>query len=409
MGSAESTKKISLGENERIEDVYSLNENSIIIKSYNHLYGFMRLWTLDNTSEKIALLLESPANDYSRNNKDFVKTDSGVYVKMLENDKVSIWKTNGTESSTLKIADLDKQFYSDKTFLGITNNKIIFVEIDSYGNSDRLFSIDDITGNIELINDSFKINSNHSFTINKNVYFFSNSDKGFYVTNGTAAGTYVIYSIPMDTVFSLTKCGDIVYINTNKDPSNSVFYRTDGTESGTFEMDRPPGVYSSIITCLNNELYYTSGNTFGKTKGTNPNDFTPIDVKFDNKNQDYYSYRIQNIYNNDNKIYFTANFSDHGIELYESDTIENLDVIDHVFSMKKERLLIYPNPSGDIINVKLNNGEAITKIEIYDLMGKKYIETQSTSLDLGNLATGLYLVKITTSSNKTYTSKLIKK
>ena len=71
---------------------------------------------------------------------------------------------------------------------------------------------------------------------------------------------------------------------------------------------------------------------------------------------------------------------------------------------------IFPNPTVDFITVQLESESDFT-IEIYDLVGKrvsKYINQKQ--LDVSNLDSGIYMVKITlTQSNQTTTHKIIKK
>lgn len=54
---------------------------------------------------------------------------------------------------------------------------------------------------------------------------------------------------------------------------------------------------------------------------------------------------------------------------------------------------VYPNPTGDIINVNANAD--FEYFEIYDLNGKKIQESKINAADITNLASGIYSVKIT--------------
>lgn len=77
---------------------------------------------------------------------------------------------------------------------------------------------------------------------------------------------------------------------------------------------------------------------------------------------------------------------------------------------KEELLTLYPNPAKDIINVKSNSNEIITKIRLVSLSGKVlYIEKinkTNFSLSINTLKKGVYLLKIYTKSNCT-TKKLV--
>lgn len=70
------------------------------------------------------------------------------------------------------------------------------------------------------------------------------------------------------------------------------------------------------------------------------------------------------------------------------------------------RLNIYPNPTIGIINISTN--ETIDKIEVYSVLGKKVAEnTNSDTININKLKTGIYLIKII-SENKTVLKKIIK-
>ena len=74
------------------------------------------------------------------------------------------------------------------------------------------------------------------------------------------------------------------------------------------------------------------------------------------------------------------------------------------FSTKDFKL--YPNPVTNFFKVEAE--EAIQKVEVYNLMGAKVMETNQTQINISNLNTGIYLVKIY-SDNKVGVQKIIKK
>lgn len=69
---------------------------------------------------------------------------------------------------------------------------------------------------------------------------------------------------------------------------------------------------------------------------------------------------------------------------------------------------IYPNPATDVVKVFADNGTAIQSISVFSLTGQKVMENQSTSLDISDLSNGIYLIKVSTTSGKSYTQKLVK-
>ena len=68
---------------------------------------------------------------------------------------------------------------------------------------------------------------------------------------------------------------------------------------------------------------------------------------------------------------------------------------------------LYPNPSNSIFNVEVVN-DSVKTISVVDLMGKVVAISNVATVDVSNLASGLYLVQIQTESGKTGITKLIK-
>ena len=87
--------------------------------------------------------------------------------------------------------------------------------------------------------------------------------------------------------------------------------------------------------------------------------------------------------------------------------------IDNVLGVNKAQLLnfsMYPNPSEEQVNLQLPSGTNKADVCVYNYLGKsliqKSINSQNTTLDVGNLSTGIYFVRIQ-SDAKVGTNKLI--
>ncbi|WP_300568914.1 T9SS type A sorting domain-containing protein, partial [Flavobacterium sp.] len=76
------------------------------------------------------------------------------------------------------------------------------------------------------------------------------------------------------------------------------------------------------------------------------------------------------------------------------------------FHTAKE-FLIYPNPATSIVNIQTE--ETVKQIEIYTLEGKLVKESTENKMDVSNLNSGFYIIKITTDDNKIGIQKLVKK
>ncbi|MGK0236100.1 MAG: hypothetical protein ACI9EK_002645 [Psychroserpens sp.] len=89
-------------------------------------------------------------------------------------------------------------------------------------------------------------------------------------------------------------------------------------------------------------------------------------------------------------------------------TLNNiLNVEDIEDNNTKNELIIYPNPTSDILNIKLRN-EQIEKVILYDMSGKQLKEFKKSTINLKEFKAGLYLIKIFTTSKNIINSKIIK-
>jgi len=79
-------------------------------------------------------------------------------------------------------------------------------------------------------------------------------------------------------------------------------------------------------------------------------------------------------------------------------TIEDLSPAD-------DSIYVYPNPTANRIYIQ---AESITKAELFDLVGRKVMETNQDQIDLGNISSGSYILQVTTQNNTTESFKIIK-
>lgn len=69
---------------------------------------------------------------------------------------------------------------------------------------------------------------------------------------------------------------------------------------------------------------------------------------------------------------------------------------------------VYPNPTNDVINVKLLNSDSIEKVRIYSVTGKLLCEGKESIINLSNFSKGLYLLKVETVSGKSTVKRIEK-
>ncbi len=92
-----------------------------------------------------------------------------------------------------------------------------------------------------------------------------------------------------------------------------------------------------------------------------------------------------------------------------TNTTFNINAIVSVATLEKKEISVYPNPFGDVLNIRAD--ENVSAIRIYDLTGKLITSKSGSSIQsivTTDLKTGVYLVEITAGS-QTVTKRVIKK
>ncbi|AXG71438.1 internalin-J [Kordia sp. SMS9] len=70
------------------------------------------------------------------------------------------------------------------------------------------------------------------------------------------------------------------------------------------------------------------------------------------------------------------------------------------------KIKIYPNPAKN--NLYIESNQQIETIEIYTLLGEKVVEAKTTTINISNLNSGIYLIKIISLNRNVLTKKFIK-
>jgi hypothetical protein len=79
-------------------------------------------------------------------------------------------------------------------------------------------------------------------------------------------------------------------------------------------------------------------------------------------------------------------------------TIENLNMLDGIY--------IYPNPTAD--KIYISSSEFLTA-EMFNVVGQKILTTTNVNIDMSDLVSGTYALRITSINKKSKTFKIIKK
>jgi len=153
-------------------------------------------------------------------------------------------------------------------------------------------------------------------------------------------------------------------------------------------------------------LDYVERKMFPDGNGTSidftDNDLQTIDFSFD----------IDAFWAKDNceLVYFIQDNDTKEILQGNSILLNDLSLNVNVSSIEETNSYIYPNPSRDFINIKTQDMNTITDIEILDLMGKVVFVQESNSLNINitELPKGIYLVSYLNNGVKR-TEKIAKK
>jgi hypothetical protein len=101
---------------------------------------------------------------------------------------------------------------------------------------------------------------------------------------------------------------------------------------------------------------------------------------------------------------YAMNTSDDKVVIIKDANLSNNNTVN------RKNIAIYPNPVVDKLIIDTEN-QKIEKTTIYDMIGKKIIETNvfQNSLDLTFLETGMYIIELKDKSNSVFSYKFLKK
>lgn len=89
---------------------------------------------------------------------------------------------------------------------------------------------------------------------------------------------------------------------------------------------------------------------------------------------------------------------------FNTEFITTLSVND----FENAEISVFPSPTQNILNIQIQ--ETIVEASVYDIVGKKVAVNLITanSIDVSSLAKGMYIIKVFTENNKTFSTKFIK-
>ena len=187
-----------------------------------------------------------------------------------------------------------------------------------------------------------------------------------------------------------------------------------GTSAGVFTSVDKGLTWTNVSNFVANQVAYSDVNTgvLIATTYTSQDDIFNIHYSVNNGESWKIVDRDETLQAETNSI--TIDFSDKKAYIYiASFDIGllgynlNLDVLanDEVPS-EKAKVLVYPNPVVDVVKIDSKN---LKSASLYDMNGKKLLESNKNEINVSQLPKGVYVLRIVTSDNSLVSKKIIKK
>ncbi|WP_397363604.1 T9SS type A sorting domain-containing protein [Olleya sp. R77988] len=191
--------------------------------------------------------------------------------------------------------------------------------------------------------------------------------------------------------------------------NNSIFYNNEGTGGATTVAVNQGHVSMPNLTFVNNSIDEDAFSNL--TYLTNTSNSNPLFT--DSTNNDF---TLQTgspaIDSGDNTKIPAGVTTDLLGNQRIHNTIVDLGTYEHGATLGVEdfesnnEFTIYPNPTSSILNIKIQDD--IKNIEIYNVQGQQVLVGKNKSVDVSNLALGIYLLKVETTKGNFITKRFIK-
>lgn len=205
------------------------------------------LWKSDGTQNGTFMVKDINAGQLSSYAGYFSLLNNTVlFSAYTPSSGTELWKTDGTTTGTLLLKDINETSTASSSPFALTpmNGKVIFGATDSSAEYARLWKTDGTTANTDSIKNYQVYNQGVQKKFTKRdslLYFFGrnfNSGKtGLCTSDGTNAGTGLIKEINVNSFSWLIAANKLLYFVTFNNNYNYSLWRSDGTPSGTFEVE----------------------------------------------------------------------------------------------------------------------------------------------------------------------------
>lgn len=291
------------------------------------------LWISDGSDAGTKIVKDifpGPSSAYAGTNINRL-SHLGNQVMFTADDGVNgteLWKSDGTESGTMMIKDLNLLRNLGPERYGVADN--VFYFFDDF----KLYRSDGTSGGTYLVKD---INPSRAgltapdpFVFNNGKLYFA-ADDGvhgleIWTSDGSEAGTFMLKDIFPGNEFTYAKVmgtlNGTIYLSVNDGVHGVELWKSDGTEAGTVMLkDINPGGWSlpMYFATMGNSIYFTAtdgerGKELWKSDGTEAGTVLVKDIF-----GGHASSNIQWLISFKGLVYFSAEDGTHGSELWRSD------------------------------------------------------------------------------------------
>ena len=353
------------------------------------------LYKYNESSNTISLVKNIlPNTDNSQHITYLTKFDDKLFFSAFSVDNNKLFVSDGTSAGTQLIVNDVPITCNNPRKLQVFNNELYFIGTETGNGTDLYKCFKNIDNEYEIVkvydfNPSGNANlnpfsnivndGNNTFTEYNNELYFAAREQSA-PNNGENFQIYKTNGSTTQIAFGL----DATVASVNQDIHHIVKFN-----NKLFFIMKGLGMPQTQLWVANPAL-----NTVTRITNFNSPSDQPFNV-------------LQNIspfvYNNN--FYFRAESQGEGYELWKlSDG--NLDSE----SFQVNSISVFPNPSTDIVNIKMDKRISNFSVEIFDTLGKRQaIFSNETQIDISQFVAGIYLLKITDLQNNIInTYKMIK-